>query len=181
MICPWSETITGNGNPIVGASVLITVAGVAATIYENDGVTHKLNPLTSNASGVVSCYLEDGDYRLLVTAPGYIDKTIDINVTLQGCSINFRTLSISGSIDPTTDGVILCNALATPMTVTWPSIAAVPAGVAFITKKVDSSDNIVTNVVDGGGLMDGVASKPLTMEGEILKMAHDGTIWREIS
>jgi hypothetical protein len=63
------------GNAVDGASVLISVSvdgspGAAATIYADNGVTPKANPLTTNTKGEFSFYAAGGTYIPTVTISG---------------------------------------------------------------------------------------------------------------
>lgn len=65
----FEQTILNNeGQPIVGAQVSVFVTGTStlATLYEDDQTTTKTNPLTSDATGFVSCKAINGKYDYLV-------------------------------------------------------------------------------------------------------------------
>jgi hypothetical protein len=55
------------GNAISGASVLISQDGSPATIYSDNGVTPKANPLTTGSNGEYSFYAAGGTYIPTVT------------------------------------------------------------------------------------------------------------------
>jgi hypothetical protein len=55
------------GNAISGASVLISQNGSPATIYSDNGVTPKANPLTTGSNGEYSFYAAGGTYIPTVT------------------------------------------------------------------------------------------------------------------
>jgi hypothetical protein len=63
------------GNAISGASVLISQNGSPATIYSDNGVTPKANPLTTGAGGSFSFYAANGVYTLTA---GEISETVTL-------------------------------------------------------------------------------------------------------
>jgi len=64
--------IRTTGAVVAGASVLVqnSPAGTTATIYSDDGITVRSNPITTDANGRFSFYAADGRYNLVVTPPG---------------------------------------------------------------------------------------------------------------
>ena len=73
-----------SGTPIASASVDVYLAGTttAATIYSDDGVTTKANPLTTDAGGVFDFYVADGRYDLRVTGTVITTLTqVDVEIS----------------------------------------------------------------------------------------------------
>lgn len=68
-----------NGDSVVGAKVLIKIAGTAtpATIYSDDGVTITPNPLTTDGNGYFEFYVANGLYDIAVSGKNtYTDVLI---------------------------------------------------------------------------------------------------------
>lgn len=66
------------GLAISNATVTVKLAGTAtnATIYSDDGVTPKTNPLTSDISGKYDFYVADGRYDIVITGTGLTTRTL---------------------------------------------------------------------------------------------------------
>ena len=65
-----SDTVLDTrGRPISGATVRVNTypAGVLATIYSDDGVTAKTNPMVTDSSGYFEYYADDGHYSWVIT------------------------------------------------------------------------------------------------------------------
>jgi hypothetical protein len=66
----FDNVTRANGVRTRGASVLVLLNGVAATIYSDNGVTPKANPLTTDSNGVFDFYAANGTYSLQVSIRG---------------------------------------------------------------------------------------------------------------
>lgn len=73
----YADVITNQfGLPLSGLSVTVRVAatpahtGALATIYSDDGVTTKANPMTTSAQGEFDFFVADGSYDIEVTGTG---------------------------------------------------------------------------------------------------------------
>jgi hypothetical protein len=68
----YSDNITNrSGQVIVGASVTVSrVDGGAVTLYSDNGVTVRANPLTTDANGYFEFYAADGRYNLTINGNG---------------------------------------------------------------------------------------------------------------
>lgn len=66
------------GRAVAGASVQVNVAGGgAATIYSDDGVTTKTNPITTDANGYFEYFAADGLYDWVISGSGLTTRTIE--------------------------------------------------------------------------------------------------------
>lgn len=77
-----TDTVTDyNGNVISGATVIIYNTGTVtpATVYSDSAGTIPISgaSLTTNLSGVFSCYAATGSYDIKITKTGYNDKTLN--------------------------------------------------------------------------------------------------------
>jgi hypothetical protein len=57
------------GNAVGGVAVLVKIGGVSATIYSDNGINAKTNPLTAASNGAFDFYAANGTYTLTVTHP----------------------------------------------------------------------------------------------------------------
>jgi hypothetical protein len=57
------------GNAVGGVAVLVKIGGVSATIYSDNGINAKTNPLTTASNGAFDFYAANGTYTLTVTHP----------------------------------------------------------------------------------------------------------------
>ena len=61
------------GLPLVGASVQVNFAvGGAATVYSDNGITIKANPIVTDANGYFEFYAADGRYSAVVSVAGAV-------------------------------------------------------------------------------------------------------------
>lgn len=72
------SNVSGTMTPIQGASVLVTLNGVNATLYSDNGVTAQANPMTTDVNGQYSFYAADGRYLVTITKAGYNTATRDV-------------------------------------------------------------------------------------------------------
>lgn len=64
----YSDVVADSrGNVMAGASVLVELSGVTATIYSDDGVTLQSNPMTTDVTGAFTFYAANGTYTLRTT------------------------------------------------------------------------------------------------------------------
>lgn len=110
----YTDVVTSarSGAAIPSARVTVKThpAAVTATIYSDDGITTKTNPLTTDENGEFSFYAADGDYTLTVSGTGITERTIgpitlldgddDDADTFDSTDVNF-TQSGSGAISRT--------------------------------------------------------------------------------
>jgi len=65
------------GLPLSGASVQVNVlGGGAATIYSDNGVTPRANPITTDSAGYFEFYAADGRYSIVISGTGFTAITI---------------------------------------------------------------------------------------------------------
>lgn len=71
--------------PAAGASVTVKnyPAGTVATIYSDDGVTPKTNPIVTGTEGEFFFYAADGRYSLEISGGGYTGGNV-VDITLDG-------------------------------------------------------------------------------------------------
>lgn len=75
----YQDSITNpDGTALSGVSVRVQTypGAVDATIYSDDGVTTKTNPITTDSLGSFSFYAADGRYQLVISGPGIASKTL---------------------------------------------------------------------------------------------------------
>lgn len=103
----YRDTIlNGQGNPIVGATIMVVsrATGQIATIYSDENGAVQANPMETNAFGEFMFYAEDGSYDIAISKPGIIPRTIiDVDfggtVTLPpGLPGKFSSLSAKGEV-----------------------------------------------------------------------------------
>jgi hypothetical protein len=87
------------GNAVGGVSVLVSIGGVTAAIYSDNGISGKTNPLTTSATGGFDFYAANGNYTLTVTHTDGTTSTayatlFDIN-DVNATAIGFTQLSAS--------------------------------------------------------------------------------------
>ena len=177
----FNETITGDGIPLANASVLVNDSlGVPASLFSDMAMTVPLaNPLMSDVNGLISCYMANGNYRLIVDKAGYSQRIVDIGFfpVLQN-DFAGRIVSADFNILPT-DNIIWVDALI-DVVGTFPTLASVQAGSIFVIKN-KSAFNVNWLMPDGKLLNDAApAGQPLTMQGEVLTVSHDGVGWQSI-
>lgn len=65
----FSTVLDLRGNAVEDAAVEVRTypAGALATIYSDDGVTPKANPMTTDANGYFEYYAADGHYSWVIT------------------------------------------------------------------------------------------------------------------
>ena len=65
------------GAPIENASIQVNLTGgAAATIYSDNSLTAKTNPLTTDALGQFDFYAADGRYDLVISGTGFATRTV---------------------------------------------------------------------------------------------------------
>ena len=76
----FNETITGDGIALENASVTIyDSTGLVASIFSDMAMTIPLaNPVLSDVNGLISCYMANGNYRLIADKAGYSQRIVDI-------------------------------------------------------------------------------------------------------
>jgi hypothetical protein len=113
----YYDSVRSNlGLPFQGASVTITLQGTQtlATLFSDDGITQKNNPVTTNALGSFDFYVADGRYDITISGTG-ITTVIQSNVEIsnitertaadQLATKNFSVLA-SGAANLATSGAI---------------------------------------------------------------------------
>lgn len=70
--------VNPDGTALQGVTVRVQTypGAVDATIYSDDGVTTKTNPMTTDSLGSFSFYAADGRYQLVISGPGITPRTV---------------------------------------------------------------------------------------------------------
>lgn len=86
------DSATGKLTALAGATVTVYLTGTdtPATIYSDEGVTPKVNPITTDAQGRFSFYAADGDYDLQIAKSGWATQTVT-DVSIQAVQHNHDT------------------------------------------------------------------------------------------
>jgi hypothetical protein len=79
----YYDTVTDQrGNALAGARVAVQSGGSNVSIYSDNGVTQKTNPMTTDASGGFSFYAANGSYDLVVTSASGVVSSLPSRVRL---------------------------------------------------------------------------------------------------
>lgn len=91
------------GRPVPGATVTVLTypGGATATIYSDNGVTPRSNPISTDGNGSFSFYAADGRYSLQISGPGIVNQTIP-DILLEdpidgGSPGSFTTLTVASA------------------------------------------------------------------------------------
>lgn len=82
--------------------------------------------------------------------------------------------TVSSDIGLYTNTILLVDATAAPVTISLP---AADIGLHFVIKKIDSSANVVTVDGDASETIDGLTTKTLTSQYDVVDIVSDGTEW----
>jgi hypothetical protein len=168
----YYDTVTDQrGSALAGASVAVQSGGSNVSIYSDDGVTLKSNPMTTDASGGFSFYAANGTYDLVVTSASGVVSSLPSRVRLfdvadAGLASSAALAASSGAALVGFDGGTLQDVLddakpmqsytalraytgrATGVRITTPGVAGF---FARSTTDTTSADNGGTIIVDGSG------------------------------
>lgn len=182
-----------------GVTVSVSYAGLGSEIAAED-INELQDPLNSIATLNISYNWPAAPTVLWSLSAGLAITTLNgltdnvnliagtnITITPAGNSITidstgggggtFNTRTVSASTTPTpTDGTLLVNALAAPVTITLP-LASAFLDKIYEVKKIDSSVNIVTIACTGGNTIDGIATFLIDIQYEAITMQSNGTNW----
>lgn len=101
-----STVLNGQGNPIVGATVLVVhrETSQVATLYSDEIGTVLANPTTTDSFGEFMFYADDGSYDITISKRGITTRTIE-DIELGGVATlppgtvgNFSSLEASGEV-----------------------------------------------------------------------------------
>ena len=177
----FQDTITGDGIPLADATCTIyDSVGALATLYSDMAMSIPLaNPITSDVNGLVTCYMANGNYQLIVEKAGYSQRTVNIGF-FPVIQTDYAERTVNADfIISINDSIIWVDAIIDVIG-TFPNLADVPAGIIF-TIKNKSAFNVNWLMPDGKLLNDAApAGQPLTMQGEVLTVSHDGIGWQSI-
>jgi hypothetical protein len=140
-----AQDLYGNARPSV--SVLVSYEGSPATIYSDNGVTPKANPLTTGAGGSFSFYAANGVYTLTA---GEISKT----VTLFD-STELATAGGAALVGGTWFGGVVATVAALATSVGASLLGFIQAGVGAVLRSIQDKLRDHYNVKDFGVLCDG--------------------------
>lgn len=166
-----TETVIGNGTAIEGAKVYYYEAGsttVLETIYADIlGTITKSNPTLTDINGQFTVFLDTAKtYDRLIKAGGFADRW-DRGITMT-LSISNKTADFTASLS---GGLYLCDCSGGQI------IAAIQDNTTALIglQKTDESTNPVVITGSGG------YSYSLTVQGETIWLAWDGTAWKEVN
>jgi hypothetical protein len=184
------------GNVQSGVSVYVYTAGgvVEATLYSDNGVTKKGNPVTTNSKGQAEFYVADGVYDIYVSGSSITPYTLEdvtiyepvgvtaiqtlTNKTITTPSITFPSaIKTSAYTATAADFLLHCDATNAAFTLTLPP-AALHTGRIFVVGKYDSGSNAV--LVDGYGseTINGVSGIYLYLQYDYITVQSDGSSWK---
>lgn len=140
-----------SGNTILNASVQVNIkaTAAAATIYSDEGVTPKTNPIVTGMSGRFWFYAADGDYTVTATYGG---STFELgDVTLRAATHVFRIKA--------TDEVVNSNAAQDDDDLhfniyngeTWDFVI-----IAYVTTTLAADFRFAVHATGGGGYFEGI-------------------------
>jgi hypothetical protein len=125
----YQNSVTNqNGLPVVAAQVTINAAGTQtpATIYSDNGITVKTNPVTTNALGMFDFYVANGRYDLVVTGSSVTPYTLTDEAIFDSLTQNLNTVAYTAT------PVFPCNLGNQQITltgnVTSSTLTGIPAG-----------------------------------------------------
>lgn len=109
-----------SGDAVVNAQVTVTVTatGALATIYSDNGVTTKSNPMVVDTNGYYEFYAANGKYTLSFSGPGVLASSVT-NVQLQDGASDLMGWALSQSfqvVSATRD----VNETITTASIVWP-------------------------------------------------------------
>jgi hypothetical protein len=183
-------------SPITGAtcSVYLTGTSTLATLYSDNGVTPKANPISSSATGRIEFYAADGRYDISVAKTGYTTVTLaDILLedpanaqpgvfTTLSATGNVSGVNTTGTISSAASGLyatsisncaIFANSSGAASTIGHIVIAR--AGVTKGYLGTDSSDNLA--LIDGvGSIALSVSSSAVTTPKNFVCSAATGVL-----
>lgn len=82
------------GTPLAGASVQVNIrGGGAATIYSDNGITARPNPITTDPNGYFEYYAADGRYDWVITGTGL--TTVTVTDVLHEDSVDYSPENVS--------------------------------------------------------------------------------------
>lgn len=98
----FDNVISSNGTPLSGASIQVNVSGgSAATLYSDNGITTRSNPVLTDSLGYFDFYVANGNYDLIVTKAGYPSVTrSDVTIGGSSDSTNIaQSVTIASAVD----------------------------------------------------------------------------------
>lgn len=139
-----ANAATGLPVPNASVQVLLLSTGLPAVIYADNGVTPKVNPVTTDAQGYFEFYAADGRYSMIITGAGIPTVTITDLILEDPASAGFTSGTMSG---------VTINAC--PIGGTTPSAAV------FTTLTVNGVGNFADTISTGLGVTTGDAALEL--------------------
>lgn len=94
----FNNVTDARGNALSNVSVTVkTLAGATATIYSDNSVTTRVNPITTDVNGYFEFYAADGRYSLTITGNG-ISTTIITDILLEDPADGSSVIITGGTI-----------------------------------------------------------------------------------
>jgi hypothetical protein len=130
------------GRPYIGATVLVKLSGVTASLYSDNGITPRANPLVTDADGEFWFYAANGDYTLTTTVvSGHRTTTKVTSATLYdpADAIDLADVhTVAGISDPVTTVADAASDVT--------AVAGISGSVATVAANITSVNSAATNI-----------------------------------
>jgi len=133
------------GQALPGVSVLVhTSTGAVASLFSDNGVTPKANPVTTNSDGEYSFYAADGIYTLYLSGSGYVSETREGVALFDPSGFTVTSPATFGVIaDGVTDNYAALVAMNTALAAAGGGVAYFPSGVIAWSGVITVPTNVI--------------------------------------